>query len=147
MTGRPLLAYALGAALLVAPACGARQERLGAGEDVGFCMAWDEFDGLEEPQLTDREESLRWAEGALRIVDRVDLRTEIDDKAPPKGMQRVLDALEGDLEVYRDAVEEADSADALRRAAAELSSSGFDERTDGLTDILNETCTKEDRGQ
>lgn len=127
-------------------ACG-RSERLGAGEDVGFCIGWQEWEALEEPQPTDKDESLRWAEGGLRIVDRIDLRVDIDDEEPPPVVGRSLKTVEAELEEYRDALKDADGddVDALRRAAARLGAGTFDKAVDDLTKVSVGVCTAEDR--
>jgi hypothetical protein len=135
----PLVALAL-----LAGACGG-QPRVGAGEDVGFCAAWDEWDALEEPQLSDRAETVRWAEGALRILDRIDLRVEIDDRAPPATLRPQLRRVERELRRYRDAVRSADDDEQRRRAAAELAAGPFDVDADALSTIQQTRCTAEDR--
>ena len=146
MSPRRLTAVAvLVATVLSTAACGGRQVRLGAGEDVGFCIGWAEWDALEEPQLADRGEALRWAEGGLRIIDRIDLRVEIADRRPPASIGPQLERIERELDRYRDAVRSASTPEARIRAAAELASGTFDRDADALTAVERTRCTEEDR--
>lgn len=142
---RVTAAVILLATVLASAACGGREERLGSGEDVGFCVGWAEWDRLDEPQLADRGEAVRWAEGGLRIIDRIDLRVEIADRKPPASIGRQLERVEHELDRYRDAVRSASTPEARIRAAAELASGTFDRDADALTAVERTRCTEEDR--
>lgn len=130
--------------LLVAAGCARAKPELGTGPDVGFCDGWAELDALPEPPLADRGEVMRWTQGALRVLDRIDTRVKvtIDRRSRPLPAQVVteLKAVAKDLEGFRDRVERARGEDAVRRAVVDLSRSGYDARADRLTRFRGDLC-------
>jgi hypothetical protein len=140
-----MTAVALALALaLAAPAC-STSRKLGLGEDVGFCQGWPEWEGLDEPQITDRTEVIRWAEGGRRIIKRIDLRVKIDRRKPPAAIKVLLKTVDRELLAYRDGVAKTRDTDGLRRLAANLAAGPFDAAADSLTQF-GTRCTNSDRG-
>lgn len=140
-------AAVLAVALAVAGgACSSERERLGTGEDVGFCVAWSEWDGLEAPSPTDADELLDWAVASRNIVDRVDLRVEVGEKGPTSALLGHLRTVDDELGRFVDGVEAAgDDAAALRRASARLAAGGFDAAVAALVTAKEQTCTADER--
>jgi hypothetical protein len=140
--------FALVLLALLAPAgCAKKGDQLGAGEDVGFCPGWLLFDRLDEPVIDDRDAVLRWADGELRIVDRIDLRFKVivNRRAvpPPDEVRQRLEVVKHQLEAFRDRVRAAGGADApeeVRRAVSDLARTDFDGAADELTRARGRLC-------
>lgn len=133
---RRLVALAL-IVLVVLPGCSRTGDRLGVGSDVDLCAGWGLIDGLDEPDPRDRAATLRWAEGVGRIVDRIDLRREIDDEPVPPGVEPVLEVAGEAIETFvSDLRDDETVAAAFRR----LTTSDFDEVADLLTDFTSARC-------
>ena len=132
-------------ASLSAAGCASRRDRLGKGDDVGFCVAGSEWEGLEAPDPKDRAELLDWAVATQNIIERIDLRQDVGERRPPARLGRTLVAVDKDMAAFETAVEAADTDEELLRAAARLSGRGFDTRADFLTQVKDQGCTAEER--
>lgn len=134
------LTCALMLVLLLTTGCNRAGERLGAGQDVDFCRGWLELDMLDEPDTGDRDETLRWAQGVLRILDRIDTRREVDDDPVPRSVEELLTETEQPIERFVDDLEAADDGDGVATAVRVLADSGFDEAADQLTNFKEAKC-------
>ena len=144
MTSRSSPSTALGAlamaAVLLMGGCARAGDKLGAGEDVDFCAGWAEVLNLDEPPLDDQTKVLRWAEGVRRIIERIDLRDEVDDEPVPRAVELGLEAADETMERFVDDVREATSADDVRAAQRKLADSAWDEATAGLSQFEDTKC-------
>lgn len=126
-------------AVLLTSACSRSGERLGAGSDVDLCDGWELIDRLDEPDLADRGATLRWAEGVQRIVERIDLRMEVDDEPVPAAVIRNLSDVEQAVDAFVTELRR-DDEDAVRRAFTDFANGDFDGSSDRLTDFARSTC-------
>jgi hypothetical protein len=86
MRGRPSVRaiVALLVALAGAVSCSGRSSDIGAGNKVDFCVAYLIFDHIQEPRPDSKREVFDYAEGFIRVIDRVDPKRELrvpDDQA------------------------------------------------------------------
>ena len=125
---------------LAAGGCARAGDKLGAGDDVGFCSGWAEVIALDEPPLDDRAKVLRWAEGVRRIIDRIDLREEVDDEPVPRAIRMGLGAADETMERFVADVRDASSVDELRAAQRALGDSAWDDLAAGLSQFEDTRC-------
>lgn len=144
MMRRPLAVLAVALIASAAPGCSTKA-KLGVGNDVGFCRGWIEWDALDEPRLTNRSEVVRWADGSLRIIKRVDLHVKMNRHDPPPTVKPLLMTVDHELRTYRDAVMAARDAESMRVAAARFAAGPFDRSTQTLTTLAGAGCTKADK--
>jgi hypothetical protein len=141
---RNVLVAAALAVLVAAGGCTRPGEQLGTGPNVGFCDGWAELDALAEPPVDQREKVLRWAEGELRILDRIDTREKVKvdkkERALPVEVVGQLEAIQKDLEVLRDRTRRAETPEGVRRAVADLTRADFDATADRLARAEEVLC-------
>ena len=130
-------AVALGVTAL--SACGG-DGPLGGGLDVGICDAQAELDGLPEPRPGNREEVVRYADGALRIYSRVDLRLDAGEKLPVNAVRRELRVAETAMKRYRDEARGAKDGPGLTTAFLRLVDGAYNRASDRLADAVRKGC-------
>lgn len=113
------------AGVLFLGACGGGSEALGGGAEVDACGGYEAYDELPEPDPTDARAVLDWADGVLRVIDRVDPDREVRDlederREVPPGVLDAFTSLKRSVEDLRDRVADAaDTGTAAIRAAAD----------------------------
>lgn len=149
---RRRLSCLVAAAALALPAgvaCGNRSGAVGSGDDVHACAGIRLLDTLQEPRPDDRDEVLVYAQGAQRIVDRVDERLTFEDatgrrRRPTAAVLRDLATLGERFEALEEAVDAAEGAAGVRRVvnrfADDRAYQAADER---LVTFYLETCPRD----
>lgn len=151
MTTRRTLVRGLALATLVttvsgvAGGCASERDRLGQGDDVGFCVAWVEWEGLEAPDPTDRDELLDWTAASRNIIERVNLREDVGESRPPRQLAPRLERVDREFAAFEAELEDAGDVEALRRASARLAAGRFGSDVDALTQTKDRVCTAEER--
>jgi len=123
----------------VTSGCARAGERLGGGPEVDLCTGWGELDGLDEPDLRDRTATVRWAEGAMRVIERIDVRRKIgtEDERVPTDVQRELDRAKEALASFVSELEDGASADA---AFGSFTAGSFGPATRAVTTFTRSMC-------
>ena len=127
-------------AALALSACGG-EPPLGGGLDVGLCDAQAELDALPEPRPTVRAEVVRYADGVLRVVDRVDLRLDAGGKVDRREAQRELEVLRTAMRRYRAEVRAAMTGPDLTRAFVRLADGAYDRASQRLGVLARRGCS------
>lgn len=127
-------------ALVLLAGCARAGEKLGQGEDVGFCQAWAELQRLDEPALDDRDDVLRWAEGVERILDRVDVRVDVDDERLPTDVRRGVERAQSAIAAFVVDVRAAGTTDAVREAQRDFADGEWDSTMAALAGFEERKC-------
>lgn len=135
---RVVVAVSLG--VLVLSGCARAGDKLGQGDDVGFCPGWNLLMGLEEPPLDERDEVLRWAEGAGRILERIDVRIEVDDDPLPGSIKDDLEVVEDSVADFVEDLRGADTVDAVRQAQRDFADGAWNTTTASLSQFEEAKC-------
>lgn len=117
---------------LTTAACGGGSKALGGGGDVNACGGYAEYDALDEPRPDDAEGTVQWAQGVLRILDRVDMEDRIrqpdgDRIDVPKQVIADFETVEKAIRTLRDAAE-TDVAAAQRALSRDAAFNAADAR-------------------
>lgn len=128
-------------------ACGDASKGVGAGDDVNFCVAYQEYDRLQEPKPESRSEAITYADGFQRILERVDERFEFKNQ---EGKEiKVSDATMRDVKIMRqelielrDALRETKGdGQEVRELVTEFSgNTAFREADERVTEYFRTTC-------
>lgn len=136
MTQRPTLRRIVSALLLTTVVLGgaagcksSKNTAVGAGEDVDICTGIDIYNGLSEPNQTDKKAVVAYLESVDRVLGRIkddkkykSVKSNAEQK-PPATILGTLETIRGSYDFLRKGVADTQTPEQLKGALSAFSSS------------------------
>jgi len=128
--------------------CGGRAASLGAGDDVDLCRGYREIDAFVEPRADRPADILGYADGVLRVLDRMQTdipirRPNADPVVPPASTAADIGLMQREVEAFRSSLGSPGDAPAVRAALNTFATNATYNEADGrLAAFVAKTCPR-----